>query len=246
MAMHERYMRLTKAEGIVTVSGIGDIGNAGVHSLFSIEGGGGLFADSPELETLHKSGLRVLGLAWDKNELAASSNEQGSCDYGLTEKGRLLVQKCNEMKIIIDISHLSDRGFWDLCDVEGARIVATHSNFRRICNHGRNLTDGMALALKHRGGVIGISLYPPHLKESGEADIWDILRHIDYGLSLLGEDCVALGLDIDGTGGRYPNGLGEGERIHEKIVNALLSEYSEKVVRKIAGENALSFLASNL
>ena len=246
MQMHERYLRLIKSEGITPATKVDDIGSTGVHSLFTVEGGGGLFAESPELEFLHKSGLRVLGLAWDKNELAASSNEQGDQDYGLTEKGRLLVQKCNEMKIIIDVSHLSDRGFWDLCDIEGARIVATHSNFRSVCDHGRNLTDAMACALRDKDGIIGINLYPPHLCVSGEAEIYDVIKHVDFGLSLLGEDFIALGLDIDGTGGKYPNGLGESERIHEKTVNALLSEYSERVVRKIAGENALRFLASNL
>ena len=246
MKMHKRYLSLISAERITPIFAFNDLSPGGIHSLFSVEGGGGLFADSPELTSLYASGLRMLGIAWDKNELCASSGEVGGDDYGLTPDGVDLVRKCDEMKIIIDISHISDRGFWDLCDASKRPFVATHSNFRAICNHRRNLTDAMARELLRRGGIVGINLYPPHLQKEGGADINDIIRHIDYGLSILGEDAVALGLDIDGTGGSYPRGLSLSSSMQDRLVNILLSHYPERVVRKIAGENVLDFLSRAL
>ena len=246
MNMHKRYLSLIEKEGITPILGIDDIGCSDAHSLFSIEGGGGLFADSPELTSLYASGLRVLGMAWDKNELCASSNEVGADDYGLTRKGRELAKKCSELGIILDTSHMSDRAFFGLVGTVETPIVATHSNFRGVCQSNRNLTDDMALIIKERGGLVGLNLYPPHLLCGGAASVYDIQRHIDYGLSLLGEDSIALGLDIDGTGGKYPRGISTAHSIHDKLLNLLLSEYPERTVRKIAGENVLGFLSRAL
>ncbi len=245
MNMHKRYLGLIASEGIKPVLRTEDIGKCAAHSVFSVEGGGGLFADSPELTELYDSGLRILGMAWDKNELCASANEWGADDYGLCADGRRLAEKCSELGIIPDVSHMSDRAFYELVSAIDTPIVATHSNYRELCGHRRNLTDDMALIIKERGGLVGLNLYPPHLNEGESASAYDILRHIDYGLSLLGEDAVAFGFDIDGTGGKYPRGITEGESIHDKILNLLLSVYPEHTVRKIAGENVLKLIKRN-
>ena len=251
MKMHERYLRLCKQENIVGIESYEGLHLAiseGKNSmaLFSLEGGGGLFADSEELLTLWRSGLRVLGLAWDKNELSASSGELGADDFGLTDSGRALIGKMTELGIIPDISHMSDRAVYDLFSETDAPTLATHSNFRTVCSARRNLTDAVAEEVAHRGGLIGINLYPPHLSGSSDADIYDIIRHIDYGLSLVGEEAIALGLDIDGTGGLLPRGFSEKESIYDTLYDALSRVYQSSTLEKIFSINLLNFLKNNL
>ena len=218
--------------------------DGGTYSILSVEGGGGLFADSAELPILYRAGLRVLGLAWDKNELASSSVDID--DTGLTEEGKRLAHAATDMGIILDTSHLSDRSFYELHDEIPYPMLATHSNMRAVTDHKRNLTDDMAKMIGKRGGVIGINLYPEYLSGTDVAPRDDILRHFDHALTTVGEDAVGYGFDIDGTGGKYPKGFGESNSIHDEVTDLLLSHYSAGVVEKIAGANVLRFLSENL
>lgn len=216
----------------------------GISSLFSVEGGGGLFADSPELTSLAGAGLSVLGMAWDTNELATGALDED--DAGLTDEGRKMAERCSELGITLDVSHLSDRSFYELFEVSPMPHIATHSNFRSICPSRRNLTLEMAKMIASRGGVIGINLYPPFLSENGEAGLDDVIRHIDYGLEHLGEGCIGFGFDIDGTDGKYPIDIDARKSIHDQVINRLLSEYSTEVAERIAGLNVIEFLKNNL
>lgn len=213
-------------------------------SIFSVEGGGGLFADSEELGTLYRAGMRVLGIAWDTNELATASCD--SCDKGLTEAGRNLVLRASEMGIILDVSHLSDRSTAELLEITPYPVIATHSNFREVCDTPRNLPRDLAAKIAARGGVIGLNLYPPTLNASGTATADDILRQVDYALEHFGENCLGFGFDIDGTDGEYPIGFDEESSIHDAVVELLLSHYSADVVEKITGLNVINFLKNNI
>ena len=213
-------------------------------TLFSVEGGGGLFADSPELEMLRAGGLCVIGMAWDTNELAASSWDKN--DSGLSFLGKDFVRKCDALGIISDVSHLSDKSFYELSEISSYPMIATHSNFREVCNSPRNLTKDMARAIVRRGGVIGLNLYPEFLKEGGKADASDIIRHVDYALENFGEDSLGFGFDIDGTDGLYPAGISTERSIHDQVIELLLSRYKKDTVEKIAGLNVLNFLKGNL
>jgi membrane dipeptidase len=213
-------------------------------SVFTIEGGGGLFADSKELDTVARAGLAVMGMAWDNNEL--SSCAWDDVDNGLTEQGVKMVKRCSELGIILDVSHLSDRAFYEVFELSPLPHIATHSNFRDVCDSRRNLTLDMACKIAGRGGVIGINIYPPFLNSSGKAGMDDILRHIDYGLEHVGEDAIGFGFDIDGTEGLYPAGLDESESIHDRVVDMLLAKYPQTIVEKIAGGNVIEFLKNNL
>ena len=216
----------------------------GVASVFTVEGGGGLFADSPELTSLAGAGLSVLGMAWDTNELASGAFDED--DAGLTDEGRKMALRCSELGITLDVSHLSDRSFYELFEFSPMPHIATHSNFRSVCPSRRNLTLHMAKMIASRGGVIGINLYPPFLTDSGDAGIDDVIRHIDYGLENLGEGCVGFGFDIDGTTGKYPIDIDTKRSIHDQVINRLLSEYSSEVAERIAGMNIIEFLKNNL
>ena len=209
-------------------------------AMFTIEGGGGLLADSDELFTLHRAGLRVMGLAWDSNELAASCYEES--DFGLTDEGVRMARRCAELGITLDVSHLSDKSFYDLLSVYPLPLIATHSNYRAVCDHPRNLTLDMAKKIVSRGGVIGLNLYPKILTNSASATLEDLVRHIDYHLENFDEYTLGFGFDIDGTDGAYPIGVSEEESIHDKVCDFLLSRYSAKTVERIAGENVIDFL----
>lgn len=213
-------------------------------TVLSVEGGGGLFCDSDELITLHKMGMRVLGLAWDSNELASGCWD--GRDTGLTDEGRALVRRCSEMGIIMDVSHLSDLSFEQLMDTTAYPVIATHSNFREVTDSPRNLTRPQAEKLVSRGGIIGLNLYPGYLSSTGRAGAEDILRHVDYALEHFGDRALALGLDIDGFEGGYPEGFDESDSIHDRLVELLLRHYSADVVERIAGLNAIDFFKSNL
>ena len=213
-------------------------------SILAIEGGGGLFASSDEIDMLHRMGLRVMGLCWDTNELATSAWDAD--DNGLTAEGLRMVDTLSSYGIIIDVSHLSDKSFYDVIERTAYPVIATHSNFRDICNSPRNLTLDMAQRIARRGGVIGLNLYPAFLNDSGRADKNDIFRHVDYCLDKLGEDVMCFGCDIDGTDGAYPDGFNEENSIHDTLCDILLERYSSGVVEKIAGLNAINFFKGNL
>lgn len=208
-------------------------------AMFTIEGGGGLLADSDELFTLYKAGLRIMGLAWDTNELASGANDEN--DEGLTDEGIRMARRCAELGITIDVSHLSDKSFYDLIKHYPLPIIATHSNFRDVCPHRRNLTSDMAREIVARGGVIGLNLYPDFVK-SENAHIDDIIPHIEYHLERFGEDSLAFGFDIDGTDGKYPVGINTEVSIHDQVIDMLLKRYPVSLVEKIAGENVINFL----
>lgn len=212
-------------------------------SILAIEGGGGLLPDSVEIDTLYRMGLRVMSLCWDTNELATSAWDRE--DLGLTEEGRLMVDILSAYGIIIDVSHLSDKSFYEVIERTAYPVIATHSNFRDICASPRNLTLDMARKIAARGGIIGLNIYPAFLNDSGRADKSDIYRHVDYALEKLGEDVLCFGCDIDGVEA-YPEGFLEDESIHDRLVDILLERYSESVVEKIAGLNAINFFKGNL
>ena len=249
--MHEKYLALSEAGSVKHIKSLKDLNFATdrdieTMSLFSVEGGGGLFAESAELITLFESGLRIFGFAWDKNELSASASELADDDFGLTKDGIVLAKRLEEMGIVPDVSHMSDRAVFDLFGTVDSPIIATHSNFRAICKSRRNLADTEAREIARRGGLIGINFYPHYLSERGDADIYDVIRHIDYGLDLVGENAIALGLDIDGTDGFYPRGFGEKSSIHDALFDALSKKYKSSILEKIFGGNVLNFLKNVL
>lgn len=213
-------------------------------AMLSLEGGGGLFADSEELLTLYRLGLRVMGLVWDKNELSASAWDK--IDTGLTSEGFKMVERLSEIGIVIDVSHMSDKAIEDTLSATSYPVIATHSNYRSHSHSPRNLTDDHAKRIASRGGVIGLNLYPPFLSERGRADISDIYGHIDHGLRLVGEDALALGCDIDGTDGEYPLGFSENDSIHDHLLDRLARRYGERIAEKICGDNAFNFFKENI
>lgn len=242
----EKYRRECRDSGIreiLTASDLACAVAAGDSAgLFAIEGNNGLLPESEELSWLVRAGLRVVGMAWDDNELTAGSRSPGR---GLTDAGRAFVRRAGELGLIFDISHMSDRAVYDLLSLTDRPVLATHSDYRAVTDVPRNLPDDIAREVARRGGVIGLNLYPPFLDQT-YAGTDAVLRHLSYGLELCGEDAVGFGLDIDGTDGKYPEGITDGRSIHDQLLELLFAAFPARIAEKIAGGNVLRFLAETL
>ena len=171
----------------------------------------GAEAIDPGLERLagfHDSGLRSLGLTWSRpNDFAhgvpfgfPGSPDQGP---GLTDAGRGLVEACNELRILVDLAHLNERGFWDVAELSDAPLVVSHSNAHALCPSPRNLTDDQLRAVGESGGVVGVNFCVAFAREDGADDpdtpLSTIAAHAAHVAEVAGPDAVALGSDFDGA-----------------------------------------------
>ncbi len=169
--------------------------NGLMSAILTIEGTAGFDFDPAILEDLYKVGFRITSLGWnEKNPLTGSCVTGG----GLTEKGASYVKEAQRLGMLIDVSHISDEGFWDIMDITDAPVIATHSNSRRIWDVKRNLTDEMFLEICKTGGVTGINLYPEFLGENATLDT--VCDHIFHFLELDPSGThISLGGDLDGV-----------------------------------------------
>ena len=253
-----RYMGLfsvamdNESDKIVKVKTYADVEKAFAENkhaaLLTIEGGTGIMGDPKIFREFYNFGVRVFGLAWLHNDLAKSNRlVEGEEDTGLSPLGREIITLGNELGTIFDVSHLSDKAFWDVIEIAEKPVIATHSNFREICPHSRNLTKDMAKALIDKGGVIGLNFYPKFISENPEDHtIAGLFKHLDYCLENFGEDNIGFGGDIDGTTGRFPRDLDLTRSIHDQLIEFLQAHYSESIVEKVAGDNYLNFLKKYL
>lgn len=198
-------------------------------AFLSIEGAELIGCSIDRLYEMKRLGLSSLTLSWNRpNALVA--------DTGLSALGRDFVRACNELSIIIDVSHLSDRAFWDVIELSDSPVIASHSNSRALCPHGRNLTDEQFRAICESGGVAGINLYSNFLGENPTVDT--VVSHIEHFLSLGGEKNIAIGSDFDGCDS-LPEGIGGIEDI-DKIYNELLRRaYPPELIRSIFFDNLM-------
>ncbi|WAA10028.1 dipeptidase [Fervidibacillus albus] len=212
-----------------------DLKEGEIGAFLTLEGVDGIGNDLTHLRTLYRLGVLSVGLTWNPANLAADGvgEPRGG---GLTLFGKEIVQLNNEHQVLTDVSHLSERGFWDVLELADYPI-ASHSNSKALCNHPRNLTDEQAEALFKKGGMIHVVYNPPFITESGEATIDDLIRHIDHFCSLGGVHQIGLGSDFDGITEKV-KGLEDAAQTQNLIVK-LLKYFTEEEVRGFAGENFL-------
>jgi membrane dipeptidase len=163
---------------------------------------------------------------------------------GLTDAGRSLVEACNGLGILVDLSHLNEAGFWDVARISGAPLVATHSNAHALCASSRNLTDKQLDAVRDSGGIVGVNFAVNFLREDGDevpqTPITEIIRHVDYLSDRMGIDHVAFGSDFDGA--VVPEAVGGIEGFPE-IVDALATAgYDGESIAKVTHANWLRVL----
>lgn len=179
-----------------------------IAAVFHIEGAEAIDPDLHALDVLYQTGLRSIGPVWSRETIFAhgvpfrypSGPDIGP---GLTEAGFRLVKRCNELQIMIDLSHLNEAGFWDVAKTSTQPLVATHSNVHAICPHSRNLTDKQLDAIRDSDGMVGLNFAVAFLREDGrmraDVPLDQMLRHLDHLMERLGEDRVGLGSDYDGA-----------------------------------------------
>lgn len=208
-----------------------------ISAILTIEGTAGFGYDPAKLESLYNEGFRITTLGWNENNVLTGSHKTKG---GLTQLGREYVKEAQRLGMIVDVSHISDAGFWDIMDITTAPVIASHSNSRSVWDVSRNLTDDMFLALCKTGGVAGINLYADFLGEN--ADIDTVCDHILHFLFLdpSGKH-IALGGDLDGCE-VLPTGF-SGIQDYQKIAECLLTRgVSEETVYDIYWNNAFGVI----
>ena len=222
----------------------------GKHAaLVTIEGPTGLRGDPEIFREFYNFGIRIFGLAWHDSDLACCNKviNEGREDTGLTEKGKEIIALGNELGIIFDVSHSSDKTFWDVIERTKKPVIATHSNFRAVCSHSRNLTDDMAKALIDKDGVIGLNLFRDIIHDDpAQRDIPQFFKHLDHCLEKFGENNIAFGGDIDGVNDDYPPSLDITRSIHDQLIEFMQKHYSESIIEKVAYQNYMSFFKKYL
>lgn len=205
-------------------------------SILTVEGGSALAGKLDNVGKLYRYGVRMMTLTWNAaNELAGGV----ATDEGFTPFGRQAVAEMERLGMAVDVSHLSDRGFWELCTFAQRPFAASHSNARAVCGRRRNLTDEMFKEIVRRGGVVGMNYSRNFLADNGVASVDDVLRHIHHFLELGGENTVALGSDFDGT--EVPHDLEGLDRVGTLIDALDRSGIPARTVEKILFHNANRF-----
>lgn len=240
------YQQVLARPNIVFVRTAADLAGCGPGRpgvLLSLEGADGLQGDFAALRLLSHLGLRMLGLTWNDANWAADGvmEPRGG---GLTRAGRELVRVCNDLGIIIDVSHLSERAFWETADMSSRPFVASHSNVRTVCDHPRNLTDEQIRAVIAGGGLIGLTFVPWFVKDGRHVRPEHLLPHIERVLELGGEHCLALGSDYDGIDRHIDRLSSPGETA--ELLELLAGRYGEELAERIARGNAFRFLSNQL
>ena len=188
-----------------------------VAAILSVEGAELLECDPAKLDTAKKLGVKMINLTWNRGNALSGTNVEEP-QRGLSEQGRAFVKRAQALDILLDVSHLSDPGFWDLVEMAEKPIVASHSNSRRLCEHTRNLTDDMFRAICESGGFVGINFYLPFV--GGDHSVDALMAHIEHFLELGGEKTVGFGGDWDGCD-QLPAGIRGVEdlgRVYEKML----------------------------
>lgn len=205
--------------------------------------------DVDVLEALHALGLRSLGLVWSRPNAFATGVPfafPSSADIGpgLTAAGRALVEACDRLRILLDVSHLNERGFWELLERSERPVVASHSNAHALCASSRNLTDTQLDALAERDGLVGLNFATAFLRPDGasgaDTPVEVMVRHLDHLLSRMGEDRVGLGSDFDGA--TMPADIGDASGLPTLWAALRAHGWDDALVEKVAYRNWLALL----
>lgn len=211
-------------------------------ALLTVENASALAGELPRVEQLRRDGVVMMTLTWNGvNELGSGH----STDGGLTTFGKAAVREMEAQGILVDVSHLNDRGFFDLLDICQKPFTASHSNARAVCPHRRNLTDEQIQEMVQRKCLIGLNYYNAFLRPDGqEATLEDLWRHVAHFLELGAQDCLALGSDFDGAD--LPPCLDSPEKITRLGAFFLEKGLSPTLIENILWRNALDFFRMNV
>lgn len=227
----------------------GCLGDGTIAAILHFEGAENLGPDAGALEDLYDVGLRSLGLVWSRPNAYAhgvpfrfpASPDTGP---GLTGAGKELVRECNRLGVLIDLSHLNERGFWEVAELSEAPLVATHSNVHALCPASRNLTDRQLDAIKDSDGMVGVNFAVGFLREDGhdseETPLETVVRHVDYLVERAGIERVGFGSDFDGA--KVPKEIGDVSGLPNLLTALRGHGYDDEALKKLAHGNWIRVL----
>ncbi len=203
---------------------------ANISAHLSIENASALGGNLDNIAYFKEKGVEIMSLTWNgENELASGVNAKG----GLKAFGREVVREMSHLDMTLDVSHLNERGFYEVCLIDSIKIIATHSNCYDIRPHKRNLKKWQVKEIIDRGGLVGLNFYPPFL---GKGSVFERLReNIEYIISLGGEDCTAFGSDFDGA--EMSNELDGIDKVADLYEYLLGCGFGKEILEKIFHEN---------
>ncbi|MBZ5601191.1 MAG: dipeptidase [Acidobacteriia bacterium] len=214
-----------------------------IAALMGIEGGHAIEDSTRLLRDFYALGVRYMTLTHSNtNNWADSSGDITKSDVqhhnGLTDFGKDVVREMNRLGMMVDISHVADKTFWDALEVSKAPIFASHSSCRALADVPRNMTDEMIVALAKKGGVVQVNFSCGFLKVGAKPSVADVVAHIDHIKQIAGIEAIGIGSDFDGIG-CAPEGLDEVSKF-PNLTRALLEKgYTAEEIRKIYGGNLL-------
>lgn len=211
--------------------------NGLMSGILTLEGTAGIRYDAARLEELYRTGFRVVSLGWNEQNPLTGSHRTGG---GLTDQGREFVREAQRLGYLVDVSHISDEGFWDLIKITEGPVIATHSNSRSVWGESRNLTDDMFRAICETDGVAGFNMCAEFIGEKPTLD--HACDHILHFLELAPNGThIALGGDLDGIE-NMPQGF-HGVQSFPAFAEALMARgVEEKTVHNIFWNNALGVM----
>lgn len=210
-----------------------------ISALASIEGvGNTLGLKTDDLQKFYDAGVRILSLTWNNDNFLCGGIKNNN--RGITACGEKFLEKMCELNMALDVSHISDVGFWQCTEQENLNICATHSNSRKVCNNNRNLTDDQFKKIVERGGVVGLNTYPPFVRGKESANVNNLICHIEHFFSLGGEKSVCLGADFDGVD-YHMTDINSCDKIYVLAEELAKINYTDLQIRGVLCENLMNF-----
>ena len=206
--------------------------------MIGIENGLAIEDDLKNVEHFAKRGIVYITLCHNgDNQICDSARNSANTYGGVSQFGEKVIHEMNRLGLMVDLSHASERSFYDALEISKTPIVCSHSNTKALCDVPRNITDDQMRALAAKGGVCQITIYNGFLRTDGKACIDDAIRHLCHAVDIMGIDHVGLGTDFDGDGG-VP-GLANASELINFTKALLRHKFSEEDMAKIWGGNWL-------
>ncbi|MBX2884773.1 MAG: dipeptidase [Granulosicoccus sp.] len=225
------------------------IDDSALAMVMHMEGAEAIDTDFNNLEVLYHAGLRSIGPVWSRPTVFGHGvpfRFPGSPDTGdgLTDAGKALIRAMNELQIVIDLSHLNEKGFWDVAAISDSPLIASHSNAHVLSASTRNLTDRQLLAIRESDGLVGVNFATCFIRADGrmraDTSLDDLLRHVDYLIEMLGEDRVGFGSDFDGA--VVPDAIGDVTGLNTLRSAMSAHGYDSALLEKLCQQNWIAAL----
>jgi len=225
------------------------MGRGAIAAVLHIEGAEAIDEDLYFLDVLHAAGLRSMGPVWSRTNIFGYGvpfrfPHSPDIGPGLTEAGKRLVRACNEKRILVDLSHITEKGFWDVAEISTAPLVATHSNVHALTPSPRNLTADQLRAIRESDGMVGLNFATGFLRPDGrmttDTSVDHMVRHLDALIEALGETRVGLGSDFDGA--TIPAAIGSAAGLPVLFEALERHGYDRPLLERLASGNWLSLL----